>query len=201
MMGAFGPDIPGETPIDDISDLIPPLRTREELNRWEIWNIAKAITKYLSARPTKRTAPFDDYGWFLKLHKEMFCDVWRYAGRIRSTDLNIGVPAHSVSADLWGLTKDLACWQENWGDVYEIAAWLHHRAVYIHPFYNGNGRWARLLTNIWLMQRGHPIVQWPEANISAGTSPIRCRYLEALRSADGGDKSPLIQLHRELGQP
>ena len=32
----------------------------------------------------------------------------------------------------------------------EQAAMLHHQAVAIHPFENGNGRWSGLLANIWL---------------------------------------------------
>lgn len=41
--------------------------------------------------------------------------------------------------------------------VVELAALLHHRLVYIHPFFDGNGRTARLLMNIILMQNGFPL--------------------------------------------
>ena len=42
-------------------------------------------------------------------------------------------------------------------DLSEQAVLLHHRAVQIHPFENGNGRWSRLLANIWLKKHAHPI--------------------------------------------
>ena len=44
-------NIPGATPIDDISALIPThITTHSELNEWESANILKAATKYLTVR-------------------------------------------------------------------------------------------------------------------------------------------------------
>ena len=42
--------------------------------------------------------------------------------------------------------------------VIELAAWAHSEWVRIHPFSNGNGRTARLLTNAVLMRYGLPPV-------------------------------------------
>jgi fido (protein-threonine AMPylation protein) len=38
----------------------------------------------------------------------------------------------------------------------ELAAQAHYRLVSIHPFVDGNGRTARLLMNLLLMQKGYP---------------------------------------------
>ena len=74
--------IPGETPIDPSGLRDRSITTRVELNRAEALNITKAYVKYLAAVPSKRMAPFD-YAWLLRLHKEMFCDVWKWAGQPR----------------------------------------------------------------------------------------------------------------------
>ena len=58
---------------------------------------------------------------------------------------------------------------------------------------NGNGRWARLLANIWLKLHKQPLTEWPEDAIGA-TSVIRDDYLAAIRAADTGDFAPLIEL-------
>lgn len=79
----------------------------------------------------------------------------------------------------------------------EQAAMLHHRTVRIHPFLNGNGRWARLLTNIWLSQMRCPIIDWPEPTLGS-ENEIRKQYLEAMRQADSGDYAPLFDLHRQF---
>jgi len=39
----------------------------------------------------------------------------------------------------------------------EIATLLHHQLVHVHPFFDGNGRTARLLMNVVLMQNGFPL--------------------------------------------
>jgi Fic family protein len=40
--------------------------------------------------------------------------------------------------------------------IAELAAWVHYKLVYIHPFIDGNGRTARLLMNLVLIQNGYP---------------------------------------------
>ncbi|HQU44044.1 MAG TPA: hypothetical protein PK867_14590, partial [Pirellulales bacterium] len=77
----------------------------------EAENILKATLKYLAGRPSRRTARFD-VNWMVKLHREMFGDVWRWAGEIRSRDLNIGVPFYHVRPELQALADDLAAWRE-----------------------------------------------------------------------------------------
>lgn len=39
----------------------------------------------------------------------------------------------------------------------ELAALVHHKLVNIHPFFDGNGRTARLVMNILLMQKSYPL--------------------------------------------
>ena len=80
--------IPGETPIDPSHLKDRSITTRRELSQAEARNINKAYLKYLAAVPSKRLAPFD-YAWLLRLHEEMFCDVWTWAGQPRQENLNL----------------------------------------------------------------------------------------------------------------
>lgn len=62
-----------------------------------------------------------------------------------------------------------------------FAAYAHRRLVDIHPFRDGNGRTARLLMNLILINRGFCIVSIP---------PVwRYRYIAALQQAQQG-KNP-----------
>ena len=186
------PVIPGETPIDDLSGLkIKGITTRRELNVFEAQNVNKAAQKYLLGQLTRRSARFD-VTWCLKLHKEMFGKVWQWAGQPRTQNLNIGLPWQHVGQQLHALLEDMKVWQF---DAIEQSALLHHRATQIHPFLNGNGRWSRMLANIWLRLGKQAIVSWPETTLGE-TSTIRDAYLNALRLADTGDCAALIQLHR-----
>ncbi|MBA4805859.1 MAG: Fic family protein [Brevundimonas sp.] len=66
------------------------------------------------------------------------------------------------------------------------AAWLHHRFAQIHPFQDGNGRVARALASLVLIQAGlFPLV------INRDEKKI---YIDALEAADAGDLSPLISI-------
>jgi Fic family protein len=61
------------------------------------------------------------------------------------------------------------------------AAFIHHELVRIHPFLDGNGRVARLLTNLFLMKKGYPPIIVKKTD--------RKRYYRALDKADHGDMS------------
>jgi Fic-DOC domain mobile mystery protein B len=188
--------IPGETPIDPSHLKIKSISNRAELNEGEIANIRKVFVKYLSEKPTKRMAPFS-LTWSKTLHKEMLGDVWKWAGKFRTFDTNIGLPWQQVEVALHSLLEDMKHWGSQ--DFLDQAALLHHRAVHIHPFPNGNGRWARMLANIWLKRNDHSITVWPEETIGT-TSTIRDEYITAIQSADGGDYAPLTELHRRYAE-
>lgn len=188
------PPISGQTPIDDLSGLrIRGIASQAELNAHEALNIRKATLKYLAMRPSRRLARFDA-AWTQKLHAEMFGEVWEWAGKLRTRDLNIGSPAHTIAPDLHNLLEDLSEWQRSRMSLLEQSVRLHHRAVQIHPFLNGNGRWSRMLANIWLRLNDAPLIEWPEAVIGTA-SPARVDYLAAVRAADRHDFAPLTELH------
>lgn len=64
----------------------------------------------------------------------------------------------------------------------ETAAFQHHRLVEIHPFTDGNGRVARLLTNLYLIAKGYPPIVLRTED--------RRKYYRCLRSADLGNLAP-----------
>lgn len=165
------------------------------MNIEEARNINLAVRKYLASKPGRRLAPFD-FAWCLQLHREMFGNVWDWAGQIRTRDLNIGVPFHRISGDLQQLLDDLHSWPGFGWEVIEQATHLHHRAVRVHPLVDGNGRWGRMLANIWLKQHGAPVIVWPEDTIGS-VSTILDEYLRAIRAADEGDYALLHGLHRQ----
>ncbi len=70
---------------------------------------------------------------------------------------------------------------------------IHHRAVQIHPFKNGNGRWARMLANIHLKQNGLVPTKWNE-NLLSKENPHRDKYIAALKKADNRDYGELVKM-------
>jgi Fic-DOC domain mobile mystery protein B len=194
MMPKFKP-IPGETPITDVSELKDrSIKNRGQLNKAEARNIAKTMAQYLGGPITPKEAPFD-FSWFCQLHREMFEDVWGWAGRLRKSVTNIGIAPHLIEVQLYDLSKNLPYWANE--TLLMQATMLHHQAVQIHPFENGNGRWSRTLANIWLHLHAHELTQWPGAALSE-ESEVRAEYLAAIKAADDHDYQPLLALHQRF---
>lgn len=188
--------VDGATPIDDVSGLIPThIFTKEQLNEWEVNNILNAARKYL-ARRTKRpiTAEF-----IRKLHFDMFDETWQWAGKFRKKDLSIGMDWHKIPVEVKKLQDDIAYWGAGKGglDIFRQSVRIHHRLVKIHPFWNGNGRHARLLSDIFLFSHGERMPVWPSHEIISTTN-IRKKYIEALGKADKGHYGPLEKFTRAL---
>jgi Fic-DOC domain mobile mystery protein B len=140
----------GATPLDpnEVDGLkLTHISTQSELDRWEQDNILDALNWLESTRPKDIL----NEQFIRKLHRKMFGNVWKWAGRFRLSDKNIGGPWHQVPVELKKLCDDVAVWIDA-GQMPpdEIAARLHHRLVSIHPFSNGNGRHARLMADLLL---------------------------------------------------
>ena len=173
-------------------DLIPAhIAYRRELNEAEQENISRAQDWALN----RRRDPLSEK--FVKdLHRRMFGDVWRWAGRLRMSERNLGIVFHEIPVALRQLLDDTRAWIEY--QTYppdEIAVRFHHRLVLIHSFPNGNGRHARLMADLLVMRLGGERFSWGSANLQdAGT--VRQRYIAALRAADDQDIGPLLAFAR-----
>ena len=178
------PSAPSEaTPLtpEEEAQLVPSfIKTRDELNRAEQQAIADAARVALR-RPPSANRLFDAT-YLLGLHKKMFRPVWTWAGKIRTTERNIGVEAWRIRTELQQLLDDAHAWVQY--DSYppdEIAVRFHHRLVAIHCFANGNGRHARLAADVLMRSLGQPVFTWGQR---PGVLPDRKRYREALQAMD-----------------
>lgn len=186
----------GNTPLDadETADLIPThLTTRAQLDSWEQANINDALEWLLSRRTKPRILDIDS---LMEVHRRMFGSTWSWAGRFRTTAKNIGVLPYTIPEQLANLLSDTKYWLEHQTyPVDEIAVRFHYRLVSIHPFPNGNGRHARLATDMLLESVGKPRFSWGSANLDQ-SGDSRSRYLRALREADEGQLSALVAFVR-----
>lgn len=155
--------------------------TREELDELEQANILKARAYFLGKHPKNILTEK-----FLRdLHRKMFADVWRWAGSYRTSDKNIGAYWQKIPEEVHKLLGDVQYWIDNKTDPHDsIAIRFHHRLVWIHPFPNGNGRHARLVTDLLLESIGAVPFSWGAGGRIQEAGEARQKYLEALRQAD-----------------
>jgi Fic-DOC domain mobile mystery protein B len=126
--------------------------------------------------------------------------VWTWAGHPRKSDKNIGVPKERISEELAALFGNAKYWIDNktysWD---EIATRFHHQLVAVHAFVNGNGRHARLMTDVLLTYIGQEPFSWGRTTLQGALeveSVVRKEYIAALQEADRHDYGRLLRFVR-----
>jgi Fic-DOC domain mobile mystery protein B len=185
----------GATPLDrdEWEALLPKhITLQKELNEWEQSNILEAEKWAFGQRHSQILS----MEFIQKLHKKMFSETWIWAGQFRKTLKNIGIIPYEISQEVHKLCQDV---QEQLDlsrmSFDEIATRLHHRLVWIHPFPNGNGRHARIYTDILLVSHQQPKFTWGQGNLVNPTQ-TRKTYIHALREADQHNFMPLFDFVR-----
>lgn len=182
--------------IHDRSGLIlssSPPPTDADINQAELLGIATAAEWIKGTRLDVKKVKF-----WQRLHKEMFGEVWEWAGKWRQHQPNIGVPPQDIQPQLKQLEDDLVFWlsdQCNMTDL-EILARFHHRVVLVHPFPNGNGRWGRLVTDALANREiGLNAFVWADdsGDLRDPESSQRKKYIAAVQAADDGNFNPLME--------
>lgn len=190
----------GQTPLDEEEKeglLIPFITTRGELDEAEQRNVENAMLWLMQRRKRFTAAEILTEKFICELHKRMFSGVWRWAGKFRNSEKNIGVLPYLIGIRLRELLNDCIYWVEN--ETYnpeEIAIRFKHRIVAIHCFANGNGRHSRLIADVII----NKIFEQDEFSwggnrlIQAGE--FRVAYLVALRKADHYEYESLKEFAR-----
>ena len=186
---------PGATPLDpdDAAGLIPShITTQGQLNEWEFQNIAEGRTWALS----RRRRNFLTTRFAQELHRHMFGKTWKWAGTLRKKETLPGIDPRMIAVELKKLFGDVAHQlQHKSMPLDEIAARFHHRLTLIHPFPNGNGRHARLMTDILLEVNEAEPFDWGNSDLVT-PDDTRKRYIAALSAADGRNYSLLFKFVR-----
>jgi Fic-DOC domain mobile mystery protein B len=189
---------PGATPLDpnEIDGLMPNIRLQAELNAREEDNIVRCSRWALSSRNRRLRNDLLSVAGLKLLHQKMFDAVWKWAGSFRLTEKNIGVLAHQITPQLHNLCEDVKAQLSHQSyPLDECAVRFHHRLTLIHPFPNGNGRHARLASDLLLRFNGAEEFTWGRTNLTEA-SAARKAYIDKLRLADEGDISLLLQFAR-----
>ena len=194
MSDLFAQFDPAATPLtaEEVLDLIPShIAFRAELNMAEQENILRGQAWALSRRRELLTESF-----IKTLHKRMLGNVWRWAGKFRTSERNLGLPYWEIPVALRILLDDTKTWVKlGTYSPDEIAVRFHHRLVQIHPFANGNGRHSRLMADLLAIQSGRPRFSWGSASVLP-PAELRAAYIATLKLADGYDLAPLIRFAR-----
>lgn len=130
-------------------------------------------------------------GDILSVHRLVLQRIEKeFGGRYRNSGVRITganfTPPNALKVD--GLMEELLSWvnAEQNLPLPVKATIFHHRFVWIHPFFDGNGRTVRLLFNLLLMSEGYP----PAIILQQD----RKKYYDALNKANNGSYEKLVTL-------
>lgn len=135
----------------------------------------------------------------LDAHRMAFGKLYSWAGKWRTGDVQVGqlIPPspERIPNLMYQFVSNLnhkCAGATSFDDHLEVLTWAHYEFVRIHPFTNGNGRTARLITNLIALRFGYrPLRLYHREGES------RKNYIAAMRLADKGDFSGLAVLVRE----
>jgi Fic-DOC domain mobile mystery protein B len=172
------------------------IATRGELNAAEQENILKAHAALFGRR---RPLPAEDLikeDFVRRVHRDMYGDVWSWAGQYRRTEKNIGILWTRIPVEVVTFLGDVGAWlQYKAYPPDELAVRFHHRMVQIHLFPNGNGRHSRAMADLMILSLGGKRFSWGGGNLG-DRNEIRARYIAALQAADNHVIDPLIAFAR-----
>ena len=146
----------------------------------------------------------------LQLHKELMHGLYHgEPGHFRDSEVFIG---HKTKTDL--VVKHLPPFnkaseiEDAIGELYEWvnyskeelhplirAGILHHQFAYIHPFFDGNGRLARILTAYFLLLKQYEVVRY--FILDDYYDIDRQQYSDMLHSADEGEATGWLEYFLE----
>jgi len=155
----------------------------ETLNHHDAIEFVESLADDSSALAAKDV--LDVHALVLQRIEKEFAGRYRTSG-VRITNANF-TPPNALKVDEF--MEELLAWVNTEAkDLHPLlrATVFHHRFVWIHPFFDGNGRTVRLLYNLLLMRDG-----FPPAIILAND---RKKYYDALNKANLGDYSKLLLL-------
>lgn len=132
------------------------------------------------------------------LHSLWLAPIYPWAGKYRTVNIGKGgfqfahaprIPLLMAELEVGPLRRHTPCRQKDVGAVARALAEVHAELILVHPFRDGNGRLARLLSYLTALQAGLPS---PAFGRFSGQG--KRAYVAGIHAAMGADYAPLTKL-------
>ena len=138
----------------------------------------------------------------IEMHHEWLKDVYSWAGHYRQVNMSKGgftfAAAHLVAKLMQDFEKEVLakytpCLFHSENEILNALAMVHIEFILIHPFREGNGRLARLISQLMALQAQLPLLDF---SIIAGEQ--KESYFAAVRQGLGRDYEPMKAIFSEV---
>lgn len=137
-----------------------------------------------------------------EIHKSWLGEIYEWAGDYRQVNVSKGdfpfaaaarVPSLMADLDRVVLARHTPCNSKQRADVVHALAETHVELVLIHPFREGNGRLARVLSTLMALQAGLPLLDF---SLIAGEK--KEVYFAAVQAGLDKNYKPMEQLFAQI---
>lgn len=135
------------------------------------------------------------------LDEENIVDKYRtdavYVWDTKSSKISYTAPSHNQVQDLMNSLITFINSNDNYHPVIK-ACIIHFYFVYIHPFFDGNGRTARAISYMYLLQNGYKFFKF--FSISSVINEEKNRYYDAIENTEiyGSDMTYFIKYYSSM---
>ena len=184
-----------------LGDQVPTTKSETEVkNYFAVLNSIFLLAKKYEPISTQLTR---------KLHRELMEGlVKKDLGEFRNGEVFIGHrtpekivvkhnPPFHKTEEIENALQELYTWLMESDSLHALikAGILHHQFAYLHPFFDGNGRLARILTSYFLLLKNYEAVKY--FIIDDYYDIDRQQYSDKLHSADRADKTEWLEYFLE----
>ena len=173
------------------------ITTVRELERKESELLLAATQQIIDETRVDQRFTADDVR---RMHHGWLGEIYEWAGEYRSVNIAKGSFMFAAATQISRLMRDFErgplrkytpCKFDTMADQATALATVHAELILIHPFRDGNGRCARLLSVVMGLQAGLPALDF------GGIRAAKKRaYISAIQSALGRDYAPMIEVFR-----
>ena len=137
-----------------------------------------------------------------RIHQIWLARIYSWAGKYRQVNITKGnfsfaasqhVPTLMSEFEKGPLAKYTPCNFQSEDEICNALAVVHAELVLIHPFRDGNGRAARLLTTLMAIQAG-----LPPLDFGGLKGKMKQKYFSAVRAALERNYEPMKQIFRSV---
>lgn len=175
------------------------IKRKKKMDEAESVALAAAIDKLLRMYDADHRFTAED---IKTMHKIWLSEIYEWAGEYRSVNVSKGdfpfaaakqIPFLMTEFEKVQLCKHTPCNFKSSERVTQALAEVHVELVLIHPFREGNGRVARILSTIMAFQAGLPMLNFKDI-----TDRKKKEYFAAINRGLSRDYKPMERLFERI---
>lgn len=175
------------------------IKSKEEMERVEALELARTVDRLVREYDESHRFTASDICYF---HKVWLGDLYEWAGEYRRVNVTKDdftfaaagqIPKLMDEFEAGPLHRYTPCRSENRQDTVKALAETHIELVLIHPFREGNGRTARILSILMALQAPLPLL-----NFSVIAETRRADYFAAVRAGLDRNYRPMEAILSEV---